>query len=317
MRPVMRGLRLHAAAWTCVLLAALLPLSAAIAQDNQQVLGSLRSHSVELVNASRARHDLPPLTLSAPLNEAALIHARDMLKNDYFSHVTPDGETALDRYLSAGGDDSRIVRENIARCSGCSAPGIEAVEELHEGWMNSPGHRENILARGLTNYGFAVVYDDGRRFAVETFAGPGTSLSGGDHGGEPIDAARQTQFAVAMINETRSGTTPLSSSSGLRRHIEKTLPDADFDSDVLQSLDLLKGLPRREEWQSLQAISARCSGCGSTVTQSDVAYFVEEWTRNSRYKPILGDAGYAEMALVISADGKGSKIAVAIFAGPL
>ena len=87
-----------------------------------------------------------------------------MLRDDYFAHVAPDGTSPRDRYLDAGGRRNRVVRENIAQCSGCPVPpgvdrveafetGFDRVEAFETGWMNSPEHRRNLLSEGLEGFG--------------------------------------------------------------------------------------------------------------------------------------------------------------------
>lgn len=100
---------------------------------------------VELVNEARAAHDLPPMKLSTELTNSARYHAADMHQDDYFNHPTFDrvnGElvTVCDwntrvrvYYTGRGG-----MAENLA--AGHSLP-----EDVMAGWMNSAGHRENIL----------------------------------------------------------------------------------------------------------------------------------------------------------------------------
>jgi uncharacterized protein YkwD len=107
-------------------------------------LEELRARALELVNQARREQGLQPLELGPNVNQAALSHARDMLRRNYYSHTSPEGETVQDRYVEAGGSKWRLTAENIARCAGCtSGPDTEAVERLHRGWMNSPEHRHS------------------------------------------------------------------------------------------------------------------------------------------------------------------------------
>ena len=118
-------------------------------------LDALRNEALAMVNESRKEEDLRPLTLDKALTEAAQRHAEDMLKNGYFSHVSPAGKTVRDRYDAAGGSPGKYIAENIAQCSNCRAD-LEQIKLLHQGWMNSPGHRANILARGIESFGFGL-----------------------------------------------------------------------------------------------------------------------------------------------------------------
>ncbi|MFF8637027.1 CAP domain-containing protein [Streptomyces pilosus] len=100
---------------------------------------------VDLTNRARARAGLPPLTGDARLTEAAQAHSADMVARDFYSHTAPDGSGPLDRATAAGAA-RRTVGENIA----C---GQRSPAEVVEGWLNSPGHRANILAPGFTHIG--------------------------------------------------------------------------------------------------------------------------------------------------------------------
>lgn len=285
--------------------------------DAPENLDALRQYSLELVNRSRTENNLPRLELAEPLNEAALVHASDMLERDYFAHASPEGETARDRYLAASGSESSIVRENIARCQGCTPPPDKAVvDSLHTGWMNSPGHRENLLAEGLSHYGFAVVQKDGRRYGVETFAGPGMSLAAsGEDGSEVIGAGAQTELALSLINELRDEGEVLSSAADLTEHIVAKLSNDSMAQLELGELGLLDDLPKDLPWRNYRLLAGQCGGCGAKPTAADVRFFVRQWNKNDRYREILSDGSLSHLGLVVVADGSGSKMAIAILAG--
>lgn len=92
---------------------------------------------VELTNFYRAQEGLQPLTLNTNLSSSAQSHSEDMAENDFFSHTGSDGSKVRDRAISAG-YESTYVGQNIAA-------GFVTAEEVVRGWMNSTGHRENIL----------------------------------------------------------------------------------------------------------------------------------------------------------------------------
>src|SRR5690606_13531909 len=145
--------------------------------------------------------DLEPLTLSDPLNAAAQAHAEDMLARGYYDHLSPEGEDVADRYRAAGGGEWRRVQENIATCSPCAgAPGAGLVARLHEGWMDSPGHRENILRPGITRFGFGIAAGrDGPLYAVQTFAGPGAQGTGAE--AAPLAPEEAAEAFAEAVNE--------------------------------------------------------------------------------------------------------------------
>lgn len=99
---------------------------------------------MSFLNAARAQNGLPPVSEDARLTRSAQAHAADMQANDYFSHVGRDGSSFVDRAEAAGYGCVRA--ENIA--SGQRSP-----ESVMTAWMNSPGHRANILRSNVTEFG--------------------------------------------------------------------------------------------------------------------------------------------------------------------
>ena len=98
---------------------------------------------VELVNAERAKAGLSPLSVHEGVAEAANTRAHE-IKNT-FSHTRPDG-SSFSTVLTQAGISYRSVGENIAY--GQSSP-----EAVMQSWMNSSGHRANILNRDFTSIG--------------------------------------------------------------------------------------------------------------------------------------------------------------------
>lgn len=121
----------------------------------------------ERVNEVREARGLPPLSWDGRLAEAAQMHAEDMARRNYFSHESPEGETFRDRFARVGytprslsdGKSETIVwgGENLFLYAG--PPEASAiVGEAISGWMNSPGHRENILRREFALTGVGVAH---------------------------------------------------------------------------------------------------------------------------------------------------------------
>ena len=100
---------------------------------------------LELVNAERAKQGLSPLQWHDGLANIAYAHSKDMHDRQFFSHNNPDGQTPFDR-IKAYGLSYRRAAENIAA-------GQKTPEEVMQGWMNSSGHRANILDPNLTSLG--------------------------------------------------------------------------------------------------------------------------------------------------------------------
>lgn len=133
----------------------------------------------EQVNDQRADHELEALEFDDELREVARYHSRDMAEEGYFAHTSPDGDTLGDRYNRFGYDcrvptgDGRYATggENLYMIEFPTSTYDEAeiAEEAVDGWMNSEGHRENMLADHWEHQGIGVVVtevDDGDAVAV-------------------------------------------------------------------------------------------------------------------------------------------------------
>ncbi|HEX5497142.1 MAG TPA: CAP domain-containing protein [Mycobacteriales bacterium] len=121
------------------------PASSPNASYQQQVL--------DLTNRQRATVNCPPLRMDFRLQAAAQGHSQDMADKDYFAHNDPDGTTPWDRAKAAGYPDPSA--ENIAL-------GYPTPAEVMDAWMNSPGHRANILSCDSHDLGVGYVVDPNR-----------------------------------------------------------------------------------------------------------------------------------------------------------
>jgi uncharacterized protein YkwD len=110
------------------------------------------------LNRERAHSGLRKLKLNKKLSRAARRHAHDMAKRNYFSHDTLGGGTFVDRIRAEGylkGAHSWVVGENLAWGSrGYSRPRV-----IMNLWMNSTGHRANILNASFREIGIGLAYD--------------------------------------------------------------------------------------------------------------------------------------------------------------
>lgn len=100
---------------------------------------------LRLTNAERTAARLRPLSPDPLLTAAAQAHSADMIARAFYSHTSPDGGEPWHR-ASAAGSTHRAIGENIA----C---GQRTPAEVVDGWMNSPGHRANILKPSFTHLG--------------------------------------------------------------------------------------------------------------------------------------------------------------------
>lgn len=98
-----------------------------------------------LTNAARAAAGLRPLAGDARLAAAAQAHSADMAERAFYAHTSPEGRAPWDR-AAAAGSGHRSIGENIA----C---GQRTPREVVQGWMDSPGHRANILGEDFTHLG--------------------------------------------------------------------------------------------------------------------------------------------------------------------
>lgn len=102
----------------------------------------------KLVNNERAKQGCAPVTANEQLDTAAQRHSEDMAARDYFSHTSPDGTDPGDRITAAGYRWS-TYGENIAR-------GQQTPTQVMDGWMNSSGHRANILNCDFKEIGVGI-----------------------------------------------------------------------------------------------------------------------------------------------------------------
>lgn len=119
-------------------------------------------------NQDRAAHGLGLLKLDGQLATAARQHAYEMAKRKTISHQFP-GEQDLASRVGAAGAHFSLVTENVAE-----APNSALIHDL---WMNSAGHRANLLDPAVDSVGISVVRDGGEYFAVEDFARTVAKLS--------------------------------------------------------------------------------------------------------------------------------------------
>jgi len=111
---------------------------------------------LDLVNQERTDQGLGTLTWDDDLTTVAYLHSVDMDVRDFwdngYPHVDPDGNGLVDR-LDAAGITYSLAGENIAI-------GYTTPEAVMDGWMNSPGHKANILNAGFTQLGIGLHVGD-------------------------------------------------------------------------------------------------------------------------------------------------------------
>lgn len=147
-----------------------------------------------IVNRERAANGLSPLKYSDKLSEAALVRAAEIQTS--FSHTRPNGTSCFTAVTEAG-ISYRTVGENIAY-------GQRNPEEVMNAWMNSSGHRANILGANYEYIGVGVTYKNGTYYWSQFFA------ASNDLSGEVITlgstTAATTKATVATTKQTAATT---------------------------------------------------------------------------------------------------------------
>jgi uncharacterized protein YkwD len=141
------------------------PAGAVLASEALQLVNDVRSRGTRCGEHTFA--PAPPLALSGSLGNVALGHAADMAEHDYFEHRDLSGGSPADR-VRAIGYRERLVGENIAY-------GPKSVQEVVQGWLDSPGHCENIMDPRFAEMGIAYATGQSGRhglYWVQLFAQP-------------------------------------------------------------------------------------------------------------------------------------------------
>jgi uncharacterized protein YkwD len=132
-------------------------------------LSALESSLLARVNAVRQRHGLRSLRLSRGLSAAAAYHSQQMIQHGFFEHESRGGGAfwkRVERFYGSRGFRSWEVGENLAYGS----PDLSANATVRM-WMNSPGHRENLLSRHWRELGLGAIH---------------VASAGGEFGGSPV-----------------------------------------------------------------------------------------------------------------------------------
>jgi uncharacterized protein YkwD len=156
------------------------PALLAQSAPSAQQLSRYEKELCDLANRERKQRGLPTLKISPVLAEVARAHSREMAAKNYFAHEspTPGRRSPQDRYRARVKKTPRLIAENIYKLEGPSFYKLKPADfrRAHEGWMKSPGHRDNILrkepAGGPTQIGVGIVVRDGAFWATQNFARP-------------------------------------------------------------------------------------------------------------------------------------------------
>ncbi len=111
---------------------------------------ALASEVFDITNAWRVSHGLKALAWDDAAAKGGLYHSGDMAQKNYFAHTSPSGQTGMDRYKMYSQASWRAWGENIAA-------GQPTAFSVMDGWINSAGHRANLLSTNFNYLGVGVV----------------------------------------------------------------------------------------------------------------------------------------------------------------
>ena len=125
---------------------------------------SYQRQVLDLVNAERSKRGIAPLTLDSNLSSVATKKSQDMINKNYFDHTSPTYGSPFNM-MNQFGISYRSAGENIAK-------GQRTPQDVVTAWMNSEGHRKNILNSSYTNLGVGVAKDsNGTIYWTQMFIG--------------------------------------------------------------------------------------------------------------------------------------------------
>jgi uncharacterized protein YkwD len=219
--------------------------------------------SILLVNQARSEAGLEPLTESPVLSEVAEAYSRRMATEGFYGHEDPQGKRASDRIAEAG-YLAQMSAENIAS-------GQPDAQTVVEGWLNSPGHRANIMNPEFREIGAGYAYTQTppyHHYWTHLFATPDASVG--------RDRALYPEETLAQINELRrqAGVEPLAMDPTLAgiatAHMDSLLQAHAERSQIEQILNEASG----EAVQSFQQAVA-LSAAGPATPEAVVAQWAE------------------------------------------
>lgn len=191
---------------------------------------------IMITNEERAKDGAPPLSFNAKLAEEAMAKAKDMIVKQYFAHKSPDGINVSD-LANIHGYAYSLIGENLALGDFVSS------RDVMNGWMNSPGHRANILKKGYTEIGVAAIMGgyEGRQvwYAVQEFGRPPPNCPVADPSKESL--IKQTEAKMdALAAQLVILKQQIDAQSGTRTEINAAIDQ--YNTIAATHNDLLNGL---------------------------------------------------------------------------
>lgn len=245
---------------------------------------------VTLTNQTRENLGLPVLHEDPLLASAAYAKAQAMLEDQYFAHVAPDGTTAWD-YIRSVGYDYEYAGENLAVY-------FTTAEDLQDGWLASPTHRENIVSTKYTEIGVGVAHGTYQghetTMVVELFGAPAGSVESATLASETTNPPAEEPAPVAESGEAGSGSAgePVVDTSSVVIVPEET--DA-YSVEVTVTEAESVAVQLGSEWVPLEEEG-----------ETDV------WSGTVAYNPAAIDEDGEDMFLLASGDEPGEDVVEAI-----
>ena len=140
------------------------PSPSKIAQAQTPAIAEMETRVRQQINQIREEQGLEPLTVNERLAQVARRYSQQMAQHDFFSHTGIDGSDVGDR-VRAAGIAYWMVGENLFM----SANALQPVPLAVQGWMESPGHRENILRSEYRETGIGIWREGNRYYFTQLF----------------------------------------------------------------------------------------------------------------------------------------------------
>lgn len=193
-----------------------------------------------LVNRDRQQAGLPPLAWDERVAEVSRAHSQEMRATKVVAHVSPTTGSAADR-VRAAKIKTAVVLENVARAYGLG--------EAHQGLMNSPGHRANLMSGAATHLGIGIVF------------------------GEEVSGRREI-FVTQVFTRVPPKVSPQVAAETIRKRLAAVRPAGNDPALGVIAQDLAdgmaKGLTREEAYAPLKrkvdALAARYARVSSVIT---------------------------------------------------
>ncbi|MBM3463505.1 MAG: hypothetical protein FJX76_15505 [Armatimonadetes bacterium] len=212
---------------------------------------ALESKIVLYTNAVRAKHGLQPLSSDVLLAAAARGHSEEMMTLGYFSHTSPTAslKTVSDRVALAGSSEVE-VGENLAYYEGYSLDAVAA--RVIQDWMDSPGHRANLLKGTYNTIGLGVAFNGRKCLVTQVFASSRITVA-------PVQTAlKGGQIEARLSGRVRNGARELGIFDG-RTPLEKVKVAADGTFSANVTLRANSGTHSL----SLGLVAGRTGGCAT------------------------------------------------------